>query len=154
MCIRDSNGKILINHSSHTIALKFPSKDSPENVHQHTAIQIESNPAEERTDTLFGKDSQKRNSTKPLVVLADSNKEFRLYLEERLSKDFIVKSFENGLDALECIKEEYPDLVICDIMLHGMYGNELSSRLKTSGETSVIPIILYGSHIDLSLIHI
>ena len=44
------NGKILINHSSHTIALKFPSKDSPENVHQHTAIQIESNPAEERTD--------------------------------------------------------------------------------------------------------
>ena len=112
------NGKILINHSSHTIALKFHSKDSPENVHQHTAIQIESNPAEERTDTLFGKDSQKRNSTKPLVVLADSNKEFRLYLEERLSKDFIVKSFENGLDALECIKEEYPDLVICDIMLH------------------------------------
>ena len=83
-----------------------------------------------------------------MVVLADSNKEFRLYLEERLSKDFIVKSFENGLDALECIKEEYPDLVICDIMLHGMYGNELSSRLKTSGETSVIPIILYGLHID------
>ena len=146
--IKICNGKILINHSSHTIALKFPSKDSPENVHQHTAIQIESNPAEERTDTLFGKDSQKRNSTKPLVVLADSNKELRLYLEERLSKDFIVKSFENGLDALECIKEEYPDLVICDIMLHGMYGNELSSRLKTSGETSVIPIILYGSHID------
>uniref|UniRef100_UPI00307D9439 response regulator transcription factor n=2 Tax=Bacteroidaceae TaxID=815 RepID=UPI00307D9439 len=74
---------------------------------------------------------------------------FRLYLEKRLSKDFIVKSFENGLDALECIKKEYPDLVICDIMLHGMYGNELSSRLKTSGETSVIPIILYGSHIDI-----
>ena len=118
-------------------------------MHQHTAIQIETNPAEEKIDTLFGKDSQKRNSAKPLVVLADSNKEFRLYLEKRLSKDFIVKSFENGLDALECIKKEYPDLVICDIMLHGMYGNELSSRLKTSGETSVIPIILYGSHIDI-----
>lgn len=147
--IKMCNGKILVNHSHHTIALKFPSKDSPENVHQHTAIQIETNPAEEKIDTLFGKDSQKRNSAKPLVVLADSNKEFRLYLEKRLSKDFIVKSFENGLDALECIKKEYPDLVICDIMLHGMYGNELSSRLKTSGETSVIPIILYGSHIDI-----
>ena len=34
-------------------------------------------------------------------------------------------------------------------MLHGMYGYELSSRLKTSGETSVIPIILYGSRIDI-----
>lgn len=147
--IKLCNGKILINHSNRSITLKFPSKDSPESVSKHTAIQIAANPAEEKIDTLFGKDSQKRNSAKPVVVLADSNKEFRLYLEERLSKDYIVKSFGNGADALECIKEEYPDLVICDIMLHGMYGNELSSRLKTSGETSVIPIILYGSRIDI-----
>lgn len=147
--IKLCNGKILINHSNRSITLKFPSKDSPESVSKHTAIQIAANPAEEKIDTLFGKDSQKRNSAKPVVVLADSNKEFRLYLEERLSKDYIVKSFGNGTDALECIKEEYPDLVICDIMLHGMYGNELSSRLKTSGETSVIPIILYGSRIDI-----
>ena len=55
----------------------------------------------------------------------------------------------NGSEALECIKEKYPDLVICGLMLHGMYGYELSSRLKTSGETSVIPIILYGSRIDI-----
>lgn len=27
-------------------------------------------------------------------------------------------------------------------------GDELSSRLKTSKETSIIPVILYGSHID------
>lgn len=147
--IKLCNGKILINHSNRSITLKFSSKDSPESISKHTAIQIAANPAEEKIDTLFGKDSQKRNSAKPVVVLADSNKEFRLYLEERLSKDYIVKSFGNGTDALECIKEEYPDLVICDIMLHGMYGNELSSRLKTSGETSVIPIILYGSRIDI-----
>ena len=37
------------------------------------------------------------------------------------------------------------------MMLHGMYGNELSSRLKTSGETSIIPIILYGSYPDSRL---
>lgn len=147
--IKLCNGKIMINHSNRSITLVFPSKDSPESASKHAAIQIASNPVEEKIDTLFGKDSQKRNSAKPLVVLADSNKEFRLYLEERLSKDFIVKGFGNGTDALECIKEEYPDLVICDIMLHGMYGNELSSRLKTSRETSVIPIILYGSRIDI-----
>lgn len=143
------NGKILINHSNRTIILKFPSKDPTGNVRHHSSMNISANLTEERIDALSGKDTQKRNSAKPLVVLADSNKEFRLYLEERLSKDFIIRSFENGLDALECIKEEYPDLVICDIMLHGMYGNELSSRLKTSVETSVIPIILYGSHMDI-----
>ena len=30
-----------------------------------------------------------------------------------------------------------------------MGGDELSSRLKTSYKTSIIPIILYGSHIDI-----
>ena len=143
------NGKILINHSNRTITLKFPSKDSPKSTPQNTCIQIAANPVEEKIDALFRKDSQKRNSVKPAIVLADSNEEFRLYLEERLSENFNVKSFGNGPEALECIKEEYPDLVICDLMLHGMYGNELSSRLKTSGETSVIPIILYGSRIDI-----
>lgn len=147
--IKMCNGKILINHSNRTITLKFPSKDPTGNVRHHSSMKISANLTEEKIDALSGKEPQKRNSAKPLVVLADSNKEFRLYLEERLSKDFIIRSFENGLDALECIKEEYPDLVICDIMLHGMYGNELSSRLKTSVETSVIPIILYGSHIDI-----
>ena len=38
------------------------------------------------------------------------------------------------------ICEEYPDLVICDIMLKGMSGEELSSKLKTSRDTSFIPI--------------
>ncbi|MBD3589056.1 response regulator [Bacteroides sp. GM023] len=147
--IKMCNGKILINHPNRTITLKFPSKDSPKSTPRHTNIQIAANPVEEKIDALFGNDSQKRNSAKPAIVLADSNEKFRLYLEERLSEYYNVKSFGNGAEALECIKEEYPDLVICDLMLHGMYGYELSSRLKTSGETSVIPIILYGSRIDI-----
>ena len=60
-----------------------------------------------------------------------------------------MKSFGNGSEALECIKEKYPDLVICDTELHSMNGVEFSSRLKTSCHTSIIPIILYGSHIDI-----
>ena len=37
----------------------------------------------------------------------------------------------------------------CDTVLHGMGGDELSSRLKTAKETSIIPVILYGSQIDV-----
>lgn len=80
--------------------------------------------------------------------MVDSNEEFRSYLETCLSEEYIVRGFENGADALGYIKEEHPDLVICDTVLNGMGGDELSSRLKTSKETSIIPVILYGSHID------
>ena len=80
--------------------------------------------------------------------MVDSNEEFRSYLETCLSEEYIVRGFENGADALGYIKDEHPDLVICDTVLNGMGGDELSSRLKTSKETSIIPVILYGSHID------
>ena len=66
------------------------------------------------------------------LILADNDKGFRDYLEKRLSECFVVWSFDDGQEALEVICEEYPDLVICDIMLKGMSGEELSSKLKTS----------------------
>lgn len=86
---------------------------------------------------------------RPLVILADNDKGFRDYLEKRLSECFVVRSFDDGQEALEVICEEYPDLVICDIMLKGMSGEELSSKLKTSRDTSFIPVILMGAHIDV-----
>lgn len=142
------NGEILINNSCHTITLRFPVKPSYENVSERSLVHIEKNIEEEKIDALFHKSSQKRNSSRPVVIMVDSNEEFRSYLETCLSEEYIVRGFENGADALGYIKDEHPDLVICDTVLNGMGGDELSSRLKTSKETSIIPVILYGSHID------
>ena len=149
--IRLCNGKILINHSQHSILLRFPLKYTHKSMSEYTPIQFTTNQEEKKIDSIFCKETHKRKSVKPTVLLADSNADFRAYLETRLSENFIVKSFSNGSEALTYIREEYPDIVICDMMLHGMYGNELSSRLKTSGETSIIPIILYGSYPDSRL---
>ena len=72
----------------------------------------------------------KRNSHKPTVVLADSNDDFRSYLTSCLTEEFTIKSFRDGIEAMAYIKNEYPDLVICDTELQNMDGVELSSRLK------------------------
>lgn len=146
--IKLCKGEIIVNNSSQAVSLRFPVKYSGIEQSAQTRTHIERNQKEEKVDTIFYKTSVKRNSTKPMVVIVDSNEDFKAYLERCLSKDFTVRSYDNGAEALAGIKEEYPDLVICDTMLHGMRGNELSSRLKTSRETSIIPIILYGSFID------
>lgn len=146
--IKLCKGEIIVNNSSQAVSLRFPVKYSGIEQSAQTRTHIERNQKEEKVDTIFYKASVKRNSTKPMVVIVDSNEDFKAYLERCLSNDFTVRSYDNGADALAGIKEEYPDLVICDTMLHGMRGNELSSRLKTSRETSIIPIILYGSFID------
>ena len=143
------NGKILINHLNHNVSLNFPLKHSYKNVPERPRIHINENQEEKKIDNLFHKIPPQRGSTKPTIIIADSNENFRFYLEAHLSKDYIIKSFENGSEVLESIKEEHPDLIISDTVLHGMSGNELSSRLKTSCETSIIPIILYSSHIDI-----
>ena len=143
------NGKILINHLNHNVSLNFPLKHSYKNVPERPRIHINENQEEKKIDNLFHKIPPQRGSTKPTIIIADSNENFRFYLEAHLSKDYIIKSFENGSEVLESIKEEHPDLIISDTVLPGMSGNELSSRLKTSGDTSIIPIILYGSHIDI-----
>lgn len=147
------NGKILINHLNHNVSLNFPLKHSYKNVPERPRIHINENQEEKKIDNLFHKIPPQRGSTKPTIIIADSNENFRFYLEAHLSKDYIIKSFENGSEILESIKEEHPDLIISDTVLHGMSGNELSSRLKTSGDTSIIPIILYGSHIDIDRRH-
>lgn len=85
---------------------------------------------------------------KPLVILADEDGSFRNYLENSLSDNFNIKTFSNGSEALKSIHEERPDLVLCDISLHGIGGDILSSELKSCRETSYIPIILLGSPLD------
>lgn len=126
--------------------LRFPIRCSCAVSGEYTSLNI---PDTFQVEIAFHGFSKKKNMDRPLVILADNDKGFKDYLEKRLSECFVVRSFDDGQEALEVICEEYPDLVICDIMLKGMSGEELSSKLKTSRDTSFIPVILMGSHIDV-----
>ena len=64
------------------------------------------------------------------------------YLSSVFSKHFIIQAFHDGGDAYKQVKKEQPDIMICDIMLPGMNGIELTSRIKSNKLTSHIPIII------------
>lgn len=129
--------------------LRFPIRCSCAVSGGYTSLNIPDTFQVNESEIAFHGFSKKKNMDRPLVILADNDKGFKDYLEKRLSECFVVRSFDDGLEALEVICEEYPDLVICDIMLKGMSGEELSSKLKTSRDTSFIPVILMGAHIDV-----
>ena len=61
----------------------------------------------------------------------------RLYLS---NDGYTVLSAYDGLEALEMIREEHPDLVVLDIMLPNLDGWELCRRLRQGGND--IPIIM------------
>lgn len=129
--------------------LRFPIRCSCAVSGGDTSLNIPDTFQVNESEIAFHGFSKKKNMDRPLVILADNDKGFKDYLEKRLSECFVVRSFDDGQEALEVICEEYPDLVICDIMLKGMSGEELSSKLKTSRDTSFIPVILMGAHIDV-----
>lgn len=129
--------------------LRFPIRCSCAVSGGDTSLNIPDTFQVNESEIAFHGFSKKKNMDRPLVILADNDKGFKDYLEKRLSECFVVRSFDDGQEALEVICEEYPDLVICDIMLKGMSGEELSSKLKTSRDTSFIPVMLMGAHIDV-----
>ncbi|MBE9486483.1 MAG: response regulator [Desulfuromonadales bacterium] len=77
-------------------------------------------------------------------VLIVEDEESLLKLESILltTKGYLVQGVDNGLDALEAIDKEAPDLVLLDIMLPKMDGFEVCSRIKRNPATKHIPVIL------------
>lgn len=55
---------------------------------------------------------------------------------------FETCGFADGLSFWEALKQEKPDLIVLDVMLPGMDGIELLSKMKESAEYSTIPVIM------------
>ena len=58
------------------------------------------------------------------------------------SAGFETRGFEDGLSLWEALKKEKPELIILDVMLPGMDGIEILSRLKDEAEYRGIPVIM------------
>ncbi|TWV15537.1 response regulator [Bacteroidaceae bacterium HV4-6-C5C] len=79
---------------------------------------------------------------KNLLLLAEDDKDMREYLSDSLSGEYQVVSVADGGKALESAKELNPDIIISDVIMPVLQGDELCRILKSSVETSHIPVIL------------
>ncbi len=76
------------------------------------------------------------------LVLIEDNADLSHYIVEKLSRMASIKSFTTAERGWEGILSLIPDLIICDVMLPGMDGFELTQRVKDDFRTSHIPVIL------------
>ncbi|NDW11617.1 response regulator [Bacteroides sp. 214] len=76
------------------------------------------------------------------LLIVEDNDELRNYLRQILQVEHLIQVCENGKEAMLIVKEYMPDLIISDIMMPEMRGDELCSILKHDIDTSHIPIIL------------
>lgn len=87
----------------------------------------------------IGSFSDKRSK----ILIVDDEIDTLLPLKMSLEvEDYLVLGASNGYEALELAKTNIPDLIILDIMMPGMDGYEVCSRLKKDPVMRNIPVIM------------
>ena len=78
------------------------------------------------------------------VLVVDDNADMRAYLGKLISPYFSVRYAVNGRDALDQVALESPDIIVSDIMMPVMDGQELLQELRSQSGTR-IPVILLSA---------
>ncbi len=80
--------------------------------------------------------------TARVLVVDDIIANVRL-LEAKLAAEYFeVVTAMNGLDALDAVQRTKPDIILLDVMMPGIDGIEVCTRLKANAATQHIPIIM------------
>ena len=79
---------------------------------------------------------------KSCILIVEDNNEMRTFLKNSLNKEYRIIEASDGDEVEENLQEWAPDLIVSDIMMQRLNGDVLARRLKSSVETSHIPIIL------------
>ena len=76
------------------------------------------------------------------ILIVDDERDVLFLLEKELAgRGYSVISADNGNDAINLAKSEYPDLIILDIWMPGMDGAEVAAKLREDLKTKNIPVI-------------
>ena len=80
------------------------------------------------------------------VAVVEDNADNRLLLQAILDGLYDVVEYENGGDALAGLAAALPDLVLLDISLPGMDGNEILARIRADEALRRLPVIALTAH--------
>jgi len=85
-----------------------------------------------------------------ILVVDDTPLNVKL-LCAKLAKDYyVVSTAENGVEALEKVAKEKPDIILLDVMMPEMDGFETCRRLKSDHATAHIPVVMITALSDVS----
>lgn len=78
----------------------------------------------------------------PIMLIIDDNTQIRQYVAQIFRKTFRLYEADNGDDGLKLAKQYQPDIIISDVVMQGLTGIELCSRIKEDPALNHIPLIL------------
>ncbi len=85
----------------------------------------------------------------PQVLIVDDERDLVRLLEFNLQQaGFETAAAYAGVEALEKVRQRVPDLVVLDLMLPDIPGNEVCRQLKASPRTRHVPVLMLTARTD------
>ena len=84
-------------------------------------------------------DDSKKGDT---ILFVDDNSDLRQYMRMAFGRSYNVVTVADGEAALDYLSKNECDIVVSDIMMPGIQGDELCRRIKENEDTSWLPVIL------------
>ncbi|TLU96595.1 hybrid sensor histidine kinase/response regulator transcription factor [Dyadobacter sediminis] len=86
--------------------------------------------------------TEQLNAKKPTMLIVDDDEEMLKYLAGMFQEQYRLIEAGSGEQGLQQIKKHAPDIVISDVMMGGMSGIEMCSKMKEDMAVSHIPVVL------------
>ena len=143
--IKRHQGEITVSSKENegtTFSLRFPI-DSKKYIH-HTEEAVSSKQKSFIINAPEAKEAEDSRipTTAATILLVEDNMDLRNFLRQSLSKTYRIMEAGNGQEALDQIAIQQPDLILSDVMMPVMRGDDLCRKIKSDVETSHIPVIL------------
>ncbi|MBL8350215.1 MAG: PAS domain S-box protein [Burkholderiaceae bacterium] len=88
---------------------------------------------------------------RPSVLVVEDNDEMRRFITDVLGADYRVVAAADGERALERALADPPDLVVTDLMLPGLGGDQLVARMRCDPGLAAVPVLVLSAKGDEAL---
>ena len=90
---------------------------------------------------------------KKLVLVADDDNDLLQLVKMQLQQEgFTVELFPNGRGITCMAAKNHPDIILLDITMDGISGDDICKKLKSDRITSDIPIIMFSANENIEQI--
>ena len=79
------------------------------------------------------------------ILLVEDNEELLMLMKTLLCNKYNIRTATNGRQALEIIQKQDLDMIVSDVTMPEMDGNELTRQIKTNEEWNHLPVILISA---------
>ena len=87
------------------------------------------------------------NGPPKILVVDDVPENVRLLEAVLVPRGYVVVTASDGLEALELVEAEEPDLILLDVMMPGLDGYAVCAQLRENDDTAVLPVIMVTSSV-------